>query len=166
MCGSVRSQIRHTKRMCGNTNECEGARTIWNRKRYFRYCTSTQELTNVKKRELFERLRSISGIVQPHKNNECQEARNIWKVAKYFRYCTTAQEQRMSRSENYLKGCEVFQVLYNRTRTNEYQGARTIWKVAKYFMYCATTQELTNIKERELFERLRSISGTVQPHKN
>jgi len=27
-CGSVRIQIRHTKRMCGNTNEWQGARTI------------------------------------------------------------------------------------------------------------------------------------------
>jgi len=36
------------------TKECQGARTIKNRANYFRYCTSAQELTNVKERELFE----------------------------------------------------------------------------------------------------------------
>jgi hypothetical protein len=53
-CGSVKSQIRHKKRKGGNTNEWQEARNISNGANYFRYCTSAQELTNVKELELLQ----------------------------------------------------------------------------------------------------------------
>ena len=46
--------------------------------------------------------------------------------------------------------------------TNECDGARIISNGVKYFRYCTDAQELTNVKERELSETERSISGNVQ----
>jgi hypothetical protein len=59
------------------TNECQETRTIKNGVKYFRYCRSAQELTNVKERELFETGRSISDTVQAQKNSEDRHGCNV-----------------------------------------------------------------------------------------